>query len=80
MTPDSLSPSVSEKPYQDPTSPGNAERYRTGKLCIERGCDRPAGTAWSHLWCVECNIVRMDRISASLAQLASPRAVPESQP
>lgn len=54
--------------YHDPYSPGNAPGHRTGKTCIEEGCDRPAGTAWSPHWCVECNILRMDRIEKSLEE------------
>lgn len=54
--------------YQDPDHAGNSAAHHTGKLCIE-GCGRPAGTAWSHLWCFECNVRRMDRIGANLRAL-----------
>ncbi len=57
-------------PYQDLQNEGNSERHRTGKPCVERGCDQPAGTAWSPLWCPACNIERMDRIDASMKRLA----------
>lgn len=52
--------------YRDRDDPGNDHKYHTGKRCIESGCERPAGTAWSKLWCFEHNVERMDRISAAL--------------
>jgi hypothetical protein len=55
--------------YKNPDIDGNSEKYRTGKKCIERGCNNPAGTAWSPLWCVECNIKRMDSITNSLLEI-----------
>ena len=58
--------------YRDPYHPGNGSEHRTGKPCIEPGCDRPAGTAWSPHWCCECNIARMDRITEQLESLAAP--------
>lgn len=54
--------------YEDPEHPGNGKKYRTGKSCIEE-CGRPAGTWWSPLWCFECNIKRMRRVSASLESI-----------
>lgn len=58
------------KKYQDPGYEGNGSKYHTGKECIERGCHNPAGTAWSPLWCFECNAKRMDRISGNLTKEA----------
>lgn len=58
-------------PYRDASDPRNGSAYYTGKPCIERGCGRPAGTAWSPLWCHPCNVERMDRISASLAEIGT---------
>lgn len=55
--------------YQDPAHEGNGAKYHTGKSCIERGCDRPAGTKWSPLWCFECNVERMNRIDAALEKV-----------
>jgi hypothetical protein len=52
--------------YDDPSDPHNGPQHHTGKPCIERGCNNPAGTAWSPFWCQPCNAKRMDRISASL--------------
>ena len=52
--------------YEDPNDPGNSADHNTGKDCVERDCDRPAGTAWSPLWCFECNRARMRRITESL--------------
>ena len=54
--------------YQNPRSPLNGKKYRTGKLCVE-GCGRAAGTAWSPLWCQPCNAKRMDRITESLDRM-----------
>jgi len=52
-------------PYEDRNHKWNGDAYRTGKPCVE-GCGRPAGTAWSPYWCVDCNIERMRRISRNL--------------
>lgn len=54
------------KPYQDPNHEGNSKKYKTNKVCIEKDCENKAGTAWSPLWCFECNVIRMDRISSQL--------------
>jgi len=55
--------------YQDPNHEGNSPKHHNGKLCIEKGCQNPAGTAWSHLWCFKHNVERMDRINKSLAAI-----------
>jgi len=57
------------KAYQDPRNPGNGPKYRTGRECVERGCTNPAGTAWSRLWCMPCNVKRMDKIDANLREM-----------
>jgi hypothetical protein len=57
------------KTYADPADEGNSAKYLSGRVCIERGCGKPAGTAWSHLWCFECNVKRMNRIDASLNRM-----------
>lgn len=57
-------------PHQDPGHPYNGPAHQTGEPCIE-GCGRPAGTAWSPLWCQPCNAERMDDISASLESMSS---------
>ena len=56
------------KRYADPADLLNGKRYHTGRPCIERGCDKPAGTAWSPLWCQACNEKRMDGIGVFLRQ------------
>jgi len=56
-------------PWEDPAHPGNSPRYLTGKPCIVRGCEEPAGTVWSRLWCQKCNAARINRIGASLADM-----------
>lgn len=45
---------------------GNSAAHHTGKPCIETDCDKPAGTAWSPLWCVEHNMARLRRIDVGL--------------
>jgi hypothetical protein len=57
------------KAYQDSRDPRNGAAYRTGRPCVERGCENEAGTAWSPLWCHPCNVKRMDRIGASLEDM-----------
>lgn len=54
--------------YNDINCEENSPKYHTGKKCIEKGCNNPAGTAWSPYWCVDCNIKRMDRITAQLEE------------
>jgi hypothetical protein len=58
------------KPYEDPNHPWNGLKYRSGQLCIERGCNNPAGTAWSPYWCQPCNAKRMNSIRASMEEIA----------
>lgn len=56
--------------YQDPDDEANKGLFwRTGKPCIEQGCDEPAGTGWSPLWCFKHNVERIDRISRRLEAL-----------
>jgi hypothetical protein len=38
----------------------------SGRACIEKGCDQPAGTHWGPYWCPEHDVERLDRISANL--------------
>lgn len=61
--------------YDDPNDRGNGPSYHTGKPCVEEGCDRPAGTAWSPYWCFECNVVRIKRIDRQLKELLSGQKV-----
>lgn len=42
----------------------------SGRACIERGCDAPAGTGWGPHWCPEHDAERLDRIGASLDSIA----------
>lgn len=56
--------------YKDPDDEGNSAKYRTGKRCINKGCNNPAGTAWSEHWCFECNVKRMDSIGEFLENAA----------
>lgn len=52
--------------YEDPKDPLNGPAYHTGKPCITKGCENPAGTNWGKFWCQPCNAARMNRISATL--------------
>lgn len=52
--------------YEDPNSPGNSPVYHTGKSCLEKGCNKPAGTYWSPWWCFEHNVERIRRINKGI--------------
>lgn len=41
----------------------------SGRLCIE-GCGQPAGTWWGPMWCPDCDLIRIDRVSEQLRKLA----------
>lgn len=56
--------------FEDPNHEGNSIKYHSGKPCITPDCERPAGTLWSHLWCFECNVQRMKKITRSLEKMA----------
>lgn len=66
--PAEVEPETTPDPWRDPSHPGNGSEHLTGEPRID--CYRPAGTAWSHLWCQPCNAERIDRISARLERLA----------
>jgi len=57
---------MTDFPYRDLDHPLNSSTYHTGKSCVEKGCDRPAGTHWSPFWCAEHNAERLERITATL--------------
>ena len=57
------------KPWLDPNHRGNGSEHRTGRKCIEPGCDHPAGTWWSPLWCQPCNGKRIEQIDAQMKDL-----------
>lgn len=52
--------------FEDPKDPLNGPAYHTGKLCVQPGCRRPAGTNWSAFLCQPCNAERMARITRTL--------------
>jgi hypothetical protein len=56
-------------PEEDPDHPNNSDAYHTGYQCVE-GCGRPAGTAWSPLWCQPCNAERLSSVRNSLKDIA----------
>lgn len=58
------------EPFEDRRDPGNGVRHHSGLRCLEEGCAKPAGTAWSEHWCFEHNRDRMRRIAAVLNRRA----------
>jgi len=56
---------------ENPNDPGNSPRYHTGEPCIEAGCNLPAGTVWSPLWCQFHNAERLMRIEGQLRRIQS---------
>lgn len=45
---------------------GHVCQEPSGKACVERGCDEPAGTQWGPLWCPLHDMERIDRVSAGM--------------
>ena len=39
----------------------------SGRPCVD--CGKPAGTPWGPMWCPECDVIRLDRVSGQLAAL-----------
>ncbi len=54
------------KAFENPNHEGNSSRHHTGKPCWMPNCDRPAGTAWSLLFCFKCNRRRMRKIDRQI--------------
>lgn len=63
---------------ENPAHEGNSAKYHTGKACIEKGCEQPAGTWWSPLWCFAHNAARMKRITAGLEDAVQRAQVAEA--
>ena len=55
--------------FDNPNDERNGPQYHTGEACIEKGCDAPAGTAWSPHWCFQHNVARIKRINASFKRM-----------
>jgi hypothetical protein len=55
--------------FEDPFHEGNSPKHHTGKPCIEKGCEQPAGTWWSPHWCFEHNVERIKRITKQFDEL-----------
>jgi hypothetical protein len=59
------------------------ERYKhicrepSGRVCIEKGCEEPAGTGWGPYWCPDHDVERLDNISAGLRDIASALGIQE---
>ena len=49
--------------YEDPDHEWNSSKFHTGKMCIEPGCNKPAGTKWGKYWCQIHNANRFCRIN-----------------
>lgn len=58
------------KKWSDPDNSFNDEKYQSGRICIEEGCNETAGTFWSSLYCFSCNAKRMTRINLSFMKFA----------
>ncbi len=65
--------------YADPNHRGNSADHHTGKPCVERGCDKPAGTAWSPLWCFDHNVERLQRCDRFFQSLKSEMTTQEGE-
>lgn len=57
--------------FENSNYKGNSSKYHTGKPCIEKDCDNPAGTTWSPYWCFEHNVERIKRIDKSFEDIIS---------
>ena len=55
--------------YNDKNDKGNSSKYHTGKVCIEKDCVKPAGTAWGIYWCFDHNVERMDMLTKKFEEL-----------
>lgn len=42
----------------------------SGRVCIEPGCEEPAGTSWGPLWCPAHDQERLDRVGAQMRSIA----------
>ena len=38
-------------------------------VCIEQGCEQPAGTPWTGLWCARHDVMRLERIGSQLRDI-----------
>lgn len=45
---------------------GHVCQQPSGRICVERGCDEPAGTLWTPFWCPDHDVERLERVSAGL--------------
>ena len=55
---------MSDHDYKNPLDSGYSAEHRSGKQCVERGCNKPAGTLWGPLWCPEHDRQRLTRIGS----------------
>lgn len=66
------------KPTADPNHRGNSPEYHTGKPCTAAGCLNPAGAWWGKHWCQQHNHERLERIGATLEDMANRAAFSEA--
>lgn len=48
---------------------GHVCQKPSGRICIEDGCNEPAGTLWGPYWCPDHDRERLDRIDGQLQDL-----------
>lgn len=42
----------------------------SGRACVD--CGQPAGTDWGPMWCPDCDVKRLDNVSAGMESLLAP--------
>jgi hypothetical protein len=52
------------------TEAGHVCQKPSGRACVE-GCGRQAGTLWGPYWCPECDMKRLDRVSAGFDTISA---------
>lgn len=53
------------------TERGHVCQKPSGRMCDETPCAEPAGTLWGPYWCPAHDEERLDRITASLEDIAA---------
>ena len=60
---------MKEYHYYDLRHEGYSEKYRSGQICVEHGCNEQAGTAWTPYWCPKHDIERKKRITRQMKNI-----------
>lgn len=59
---------------------GHICQQLSGFKCIERDCNKPAGTRWGPYWCPEHDAIRLARVDDALNRLmADIEALPRDE-